>query len=87
MENQHNCILLLNNYSPRIVDESSIVQFLTIKAKAATEIRNLLYDEKINLKPIDILDARRGLTTRLNYCPFCGKKIDWKKIKDNIREI
>ena len=30
----------------------------------------------------DYADGRKGHNlTKFNYCPYCGKKIDWKKIK------
>ena len=35
----------------------------------------------ISLSWNEILDGRRGHTHTFNYCPFCGKKIDWNKIK------
>lgn len=30
---------------------------------------------------LDYLDRRKGLATHYNYCPYCGKKLDYKKIK------
>lgn len=31
----------------------------------------------------DYCDKRKSTDlTQFNYCPFCGKKIDWKAIKD-----
>jgi len=30
------------------------------------------------------LDRRTGYLTRYNYCPFYGKKIDWKNIKKEL---
>jgi hypothetical protein len=27
-----------------------------------------------------ILDGRKGYLSRYKYCPYCGVKIDWKKI-------
>lgn len=33
---------------------------------------------------LKFLDGRRCLLTMYNYCPYCGKKIDWKKIKKLI---
>ena len=31
-----------------------------------------------------VIDTDEGNTSIIecNYCPFCGKKIDWKKIKE-----
>ena len=32
---------------------------------------------------VDYCDKRKSTDlTRFNYCPFCGKKIDWKAIKE-----
>lgn len=35
------------------------------------------------LKHNEFLDWRCGLATMFNYCPDCGKKIDWEKIRKN----
>ena len=32
------------------------------------------------LSPKQILDNRRGYLSRFGYCPYCGEKVDWKKI-------
>jgi len=34
----------------------------------------------------DYLDRRRGLATHYNYCPYCGKKLDYRKIKKIAKE-
>ena len=36
------------------------------------------------LSPRTYLDRRRGLATLFNFCPWCGKKIDWKEIKSRL---
>lgn len=34
----------------------------------------------------DYLDWRRSTNiTRFVYCPYCGKKIDWKGMKNSIK--
>lgn len=35
-------------------------------------------------KPEDYLDNRRGMVAKFNYCPLCGEKINWKKIKQEV---
>lgn len=30
----------------------------------------------------DYLDGRKGLATHYNYCPYCGRKLVYKKIKE-----
>lgn len=32
----------------------------------------------------EYLDGRKGYTTKFYYCPWCGKEIDWKKIKKDL---
>jgi len=32
--------------------------------------------------PARVLDRRRNMMHHFNYCPSCGKKINWKKIKE-----
>jgi len=38
------------------------------------------------LKPRDYIDRRRGLATLFNYCPLCGKKINWRKIRKEVEK-
>lgn len=37
-------------------------------------------------KPQDFIDKRRGLAKLFNFCPLCGKRIDWKNIRKLIKE-
>lgn len=34
--------------------------------------------------PRDYIDKRKGLSTLFNYCPLCGAKINWRKIKKDL---
>ena len=29
----------------------------------------------------EYLDGRRGWSTMFNYCPYCGRKINWRMIR------
>lgn len=41
--------------------------------------------EEYTLK--DYCDKRKSTNlTRFEFCPYCGKKIDWKKIKNEEKE-
>lgn len=38
-------------------------------------------------KMSDYLDKRKSTNLhRFDYCPQCGKKIDWKKMREEVRE-
>jgi len=39
---------------------------------------------KNNYRPKDFLDRRKGLMTMFNNCPYCGKEINWRDIKESI---
>lgn len=36
--------------------------------------------------PKDYLDRRKGWTNMFNYCPICGKKINWVKLRKALKE-
>lgn len=37
--------------------------------------------------PKDYLDKRKGYANLFNYCPNCGTKINWAKLKKALEEI
>ena len=41
-------------------------------------------DKAETFEPLHFLDRRRGYMTLFNNCPFCGEKINWKAIKDEV---
>lgn len=43
---------------------------------------NMLDHDMLTAK--DILDSRMGYFNKFNYCPYCGNKIDWKLIKQQL---
>ena len=34
--------------------------------------------------PKDYIDRRRGLSTLFNFCPECGEKINWRKVRKGV---
>ena len=52
-------------------------------------VEPLLYQYNLtNQKPLttikEIVDNRRGYLSRFIYCPYCGQKLEWKKIIKNL---
>jgi len=35
------------------------------------------------LTPKQIVDNRRGYLSRFAYCPYCGEKLNWKRLLSN----
>jgi hypothetical protein len=33
------------------------------------------------------LDRRKGFITPYVYCPYCGEKLDWRKLKRWVKQI
>ena len=55
-----------------------------INAPAATKSSYAKYKD---MKYKDVLDKRKGYTTIFQYCPNCGKKVNWKAIKQEIDNL
>ena len=36
-------------------------------------------------EPSDYLDRRKSMANLFNYCPECGIKINWKKLKKDLQ--
>jgi hypothetical protein len=36
------------------------------------------------LSPRELADNRRGYVHRYNYCPYCGKKHNWKQLLKDV---
>ena len=82
------CIGIINDY-----DNTSMVTLDSLKhhikyqleLKQAFETDALFKDYNHGIKGwtlVDYCDKRKSTDlTRFNYCPLCGKKIDWKAIK------
>ncbi len=62
--------LYLTNYKLRLTDE----------AFQSKEMNKLNKNWKV-FKPKDYIDKRKSLSIMFNYCPKCGKKIDWRKLR------
>lgn len=73
--------LELSNYVDRIISES----------KTTNQVREFFNENpkrtnKKNLTiPIDYLDRRKGYSTLFNYCPWCGSKINFKKLREAFK--
>ena len=85
----HECIVgMLNNY-----ENTCLVTLNDLKDHIRKELKyssDPKYDwlYKNNSKPYslsDYCDARKTTyLTAFNYCPFCGKEINWKGIKKGV---
>lgn len=80
-------------YGDRHIYANEIVEHVKSEAYGWSEhakIRHFLAIKKGELKeykPIEFLDRRRGFMNMYNYCPVCGVKIDWEKIKREVRAL
>jgi hypothetical protein len=45
---------------------------------------NIFKNQK-TLTPLQIIDNRKGYVSRFIFCPYCGNKVDWKSIVNNLR--
>ncbi len=62
--------LYLTNYKLRLVDKA-------FQSKNMNEIDK---NWKV-FEPKDYIDKRKSLSTMFSYCPKCGNKIDWRRLR------
>ena len=67
--------IYLNDYKYQLIEITN----------TSNNINKVLHDGEITLKPLDFLDKRKGYSRLFNYCPYCGEKINYKLIKENLR--
>lgn len=44
-----------------------------------------IFKDQRAFTPLQIIDNRKGYVLRFKFCPYCGTKVDWKRIVDNLR--
>ena len=92
--NDHECLIGLY-YG---IDTNSLITLTGLKriTKENKELKQIagldpvyasIYHSKRNYSYSDYCDKRRSVNMkRFNYCPLCGKEINWRKLrKDNER--
>ena len=66
---------------------SDYINKIDIEVKTANFLNKELYNKITNIIGNDYLDRRKGFTRLFNYCPNCGSKINYKILKENLRNI
>ncbi len=86
---EHECVIgcFRDDAKYDIVTLSELVEILKRDAAFYENIKEDYRRLGLNIKPPytlkDYADKRKSTNmTRFEYCPRCGKKIDWKKIKN-----
>ena len=86
----HECIigLLHDDHYDELVTIKDLFEEIKIQSTVYNDLCDM-YKKYFNKKPKapytlkDYCDRRKSTNlTRFEYCPYCGKKIDWKKIKN-----
>jgi hypothetical protein len=52
-----------------------------VKLQSELKKYGLLKGEPLTAK--QLVDGRKGYISRFNFCPYCGKTIDWKTVLNN----
>ena len=70
--------------------ESSVIQRCIDESSSWNKHQNILAyirSKKVKkvYKPSDFLDRRKGYITMFVFCPYCASKIDWDKIKQDLK--
>ena len=92
---EHECVIGLFSYSyddTRLVTVNELLKNIQDDYKHYDHICNLyaqynLDNPKTPYTLKDYVDRRKSTNlTRFEFCPYCGKKIDWKKIKEENKD-
>ena len=88
------CLHIVGILEGNQVDEDDLPQKLKNSANVwnrHADTVNSLYGyvgdkaKKNDYKPADFLDAIRGMMgAKFKFCPYCGEKIGWAKIKRDL---
>lgn len=86
MKTKNDCDCLLGFIS----DDKIFKSNLDYELERTSNIQSNFYDmgllKRKPLQPKEILDNRRGYISRFTFCPYCGEKINWKKIINSYNE-
>ena len=80
----------MNNYCNHVVaifydNEYQLVCLSELKRVLDAYLKYSAKNDKKIKTCLDILDQRRGYCTIFDYCPFCGEKLNWPRIKARLR--
>ena len=88
--NNHNCIigLIYDLDYCHLITKNQLVEYVDEKKELNKIAETFNYPLKQKIWELsDYADKRKSTDlTRFDFCPFCGNKIDWKKIKFITRE-
>ena len=64
------------------------------QAETAEQRNNYIIEKRIELtchlypllKPEEYIDKRRGFAKLFNHCPNCGAKLDWPKLRKQLKD-
>lgn len=70
--------------------QSQIIRHIMNKCKGWNDFENVMSGLSSSYKarkitPSQLLDRRRSMLSLFNFCPDCGEKINWSKIKKDIK--
>lgn len=73
--------------------ETGLVDFITLsEVKEAVNDAADIMNQPTNIRnahtfrPEEWVKEHNGLSTMFEYCPFCGKRVDWEQILTEILE-
>ena len=88
---EHTCIIgMLNNYdNTRLVTIFDLLEHIDDRLAYRRDCEKFNMPNNIKVYLLnDYFDKRRSTDlSHFNYCPECGKQIDWKELKKLINTI
>ena len=70
-----------------ILTKNNVTEMLTMFSRSYDLLYNEEKDPNKSILPKHYIDKRKGFMYHFNYCPVCGEKINWKEIREQIKQV
>ena len=82
-----NCwIAILNDYDQSETNNLYLSNYKLLLKDRAFQSKNMakLGNQWKEFSVKDYIDKRKSMSTMFDFCPKCGKKIDWRKLRKEL---
>ena len=80
---------ILNDYDQSDTNNlymGSYIKVLSERSKLSRAFKSYFNDSNPAIMPEQYIDRRRGYAVLFDYCPNCGERIEWPKLRKFLRD-
>ena len=80
-DTEYDALITLSNLKSKVYDDKDLKKIADLDPMYASIYHNRMKHYELS----DYLDKRKNVNMwRFEFCPMCGKKIDWKKMRGEV---